>query len=118
MLSVACEMFLQLAPPGPHRRHWYEKSIGVEPVHVPGSAFSVWPSWAVPEIVGGDVLFGAAAAAAPACLVRPTNAAVTARPTTSAAPRSLGVRWSVKRIDVLKVGGCSPARSVAEEART
>src|SRR5579859_4487652 len=103
MLSVAFGMFRQLPPAGPHRRHWYEKSIGVEPVHVPGSAFSVWPSCAVPEIVGGEVLFGAAADAAPADLVRPTDAAVAARPTTSAAPRSLGVRWSFKRIDLLRV---------------
>src|SRR5579859_8032396 len=107
MLSVALAMFLQLPPAGPQRRHWYEKSIGVEPVHVPGSAFSVWPSWAVPEIVGGEVLLGAAADAAPACMVRPMNAAVTARPTTSAAPRSLGVRWSFKRIDLLRVRWCS-----------
>src|SRR5690349_19643256 len=98
MLSVALAMFRQLAPPVPHRRHWYEKSIGVEPVHVPGSAFRVWPSCAVPEIVGGEVLFGAAAAAAPAERVRPTTAAVAARPTTSAVPTSLDMRGSFKRI--------------------
>ncbi len=32
------------------------------PVQVPGFAVSVWPAWGVPEIVGGDVFFGANAA--------------------------------------------------------
>src|SRR5579885_1837680 len=97
MLSVALAMFRQLPPAGPQRRHWYEKSIGVEPVQVPGSAFSVCPSCAVPEMVGGLVLFGAAAAAAPAGPLRPTTAAAAARQTTSAAPRSLGLRGNIKR---------------------
>jgi hypothetical protein len=33
--------------------------IGVEPLHVPLSAVKVWPSWAVPEIVGAPVFAGA-----------------------------------------------------------
>src|SRR6476661_4078074 len=94
MLSVALEMFRQLAPPVPQRRHWYVKSIGVEPDHVPGSAFRVCPSTAEPEIVGGDVFDGAAALRASAGLVRPT----------SAAPRSLDMRWNFKRIDLLESG--------------
>src|SRR5947207_15793245 len=105
MLSVAFEMFRQLPPPTPQRRHWYEKSIGVDPDHVPGSAFSVCPSCAVPEIVGGDVLLGAAAVDAPADLLRPTSTAVTIRPTTTNAPTSLELRFRCKRIDLL-LRGC------------
>src|SRR6476646_9338701 len=104
MLSVAFEMFRQLLPPVPQRRHWYVKSIGVDPDHVPGSAFRVCPSTAEPEIVGGDVFDGAAALRASAGLVRPTNAAITASPTTSVAPRSLDMRWNFKRIDLLESG--------------
>ena len=33
--------------------------MGAVPVHVPGAAVSVWPSWAVPEMVGRDVFTGA-----------------------------------------------------------
>jgi hypothetical protein len=40
--------------------------IGSVPVHVPGCAVSVWPSWAVPLIVGFAVFCGAACARAPA----------------------------------------------------
>src|SRR6266700_4523173 len=100
MLSVAFEMLRQLPPPDPHRRHWYEKSIGVEPDQVPGSAFNVCPSWAVPEIVGGEVLLGAVAAAAPADRVSPTKTAATARAITTAAAAMLGFRWSFKGIDL------------------
>src|SRR6476659_9395709 len=104
MLSVAFEMFRQLAPPAPQRRHWYVKSIGVDPDHVPGSAFRVCPSTAEPEIVGGDVFDGAAALRASAGLVRPTNAAVAASTTTTVAPTSLDMRWSFKGIDLLESG--------------
>jgi len=33
--------------------------MGAVPVHVPGAAVSVWPSWTVPEMVGADVFTGA-----------------------------------------------------------
>ena len=32
--------------------------IGCVPLHVPGLAVSVWPCWAVPAIVGGEVVAG------------------------------------------------------------
>src|SRR5262249_21393132 len=98
MLSVAFEMFRQLPPPTPQRRHWYEKSIGVDPDQVPGSAFSVCPSCAVPEMVGGEVLLGAVAVDAPADLLSPTSAAVASSPQTTAAGTSLEIRFSCKRM--------------------
>jgi hypothetical protein len=48
----------QLFPLGLQRRHWYVNVIGPVPVHAPGSAVRVWPSWAVPEIVGGLAFCG------------------------------------------------------------
>src|ERR671932_2048111 len=37
--------------------------MGAVPLQLPGSAVSVWPSCALPEMVGGDVFAGAVAAA-------------------------------------------------------
>jgi hypothetical protein len=50
----------QFPPPPPQRRHWYSKVMGVDPDQLPVDALSVCPTAAVPEIVGGDVLVGAA----------------------------------------------------------
>ena len=50
---------MQLVPVASQRIHWYAY-VACEPFHVPGSAVRVWPSRAVPEIVGGAVLSGAA----------------------------------------------------------
>lgn len=47
------------------------------PVQVPLSAVSVWPSWAVPEIVGGDVLAGLAVVAAAVATAVAAEVAVT-----------------------------------------
>ena len=47
-----------------HRRHWYAYEIGCVPDHEPGSAVNVWPTCAVPEMVGAAVLLGATGAAA------------------------------------------------------
>jgi hypothetical protein len=55
---VAPRMFVQLLPPASQRRHWYAYEIGCVPVHAPGSAVSVFPSCAMPVIVGGDVFDG------------------------------------------------------------
>ena len=34
--------------------------MGAVPLQVPGLAVRVWPTWAVPEMVGGEVFAGAA----------------------------------------------------------
>src|SRR5579862_8259252 len=48
-------MFMQLPPPELQRCHAKLYVIGSVPLQAPLSAVSVWPSWVVPEIVGGDV---------------------------------------------------------------
>jgi hypothetical protein len=47
--------------PAAQRCHWYPYAIGGVPVHSPFAAVNVCPACAVPEIVGGAVLAGAAA---------------------------------------------------------
>src|SRR4249919_2258354 len=83
-------MFEQLAPFWLHRCQRYLKSIGCEPLQLPGSAWSVSPFRAVPEIVGGDVLDGGVAcelASAPAA--RPSRTTSPSAPATpSDAPKS------------------------------
>ena len=75
VFSVAPPMVAQLPPSLSQRRHWYVNVVGVL-VHVPLLVVSVLPSWAVPEIVGGDVLpGGACGAAAPPVSARPATAA-------------------------------------------
>src|SRR5436190_14517812 len=54
---VAPPIVAQLAPVPSHCSHWYAKLVGLF-VQVPWPSVSVWPCWAVPEIVGGDVLDG------------------------------------------------------------
>ena len=61
--AVAPAMFEQLVPPLVQRRHWKAYEIGAVPVQAPVDAVSVCPSVAVPEIVGGAVFAGGAAAA-------------------------------------------------------
>jgi hypothetical protein len=58
VFCVAPEIAEQLPPSLSHRCHWYV-NVG-EPVHVPSFAVSVWPSLAVPLIVGGALFVGAA----------------------------------------------------------
>ena len=55
VFSVAPPIVAQLPPSLSQRRHWYVNVVGV-PLHVPLLVVSVLPSWAVPEIVGGDVV--------------------------------------------------------------
>jgi hypothetical protein len=74
-------MFEQPLPFASHRRHWYEYVIGVELVHVPVEAVSVFPSCAVPEMIGSRVGLGAAELAA-------VEKPATARTVTSPAPSS------------------------------
>jgi hypothetical protein len=53
-------MDAQFAPALSQRCHSKPKLIGAVPDHEPVPETSVWPSAGVPEIVGGDVLTGAA----------------------------------------------------------
>jgi hypothetical protein len=62
VFCVAPAMFTQDAPLVLQRRHWYWNAVGL-PVHVPFSAVSVSPTFAVPLIVGGAVFAGNAATA-------------------------------------------------------
>jgi len=62
VLSVAPLIDEQLPPFASQRRQSYVKLIGVAPLHLPGSAVKVSPTWALPEIVGGDWLTGGLAA--------------------------------------------------------
>jgi hypothetical protein len=39
----------------PPAAHVYVKVIGAVPVHVPGFGVRIWPTWAMPVIVGGPV---------------------------------------------------------------
>src|SRR5260221_7834667 len=75
--------------------------MGVEPLQLPGSAWSVWPFCAVPVMVGGDVFDGGVAAPdAPAPVARPrktTRASVPRTP--SEAPRSAERCFVVEDMD-------------------
>lgn len=75
MLRVSPAISTQLAPAPLQRFHWNEYEVGLS-VQVPVAAVRVWPSSAVPEIVGGAVFVGAASAGAGA--PRTTVAARTA----------------------------------------
>ena len=57
-----------------------------EPLHVPLLVVSVLPSWAVPEIVGGDWFAGGACGAAPPVSARPATAASRSSAPTAASP--------------------------------
>src|SRR5581483_3047809 len=76
---VAFEMFEHFPPSDLHRCQRYAKEIGVDPDQLPLAAVSVSPSFGVPEIVGSEVLAGAAfrAPCAPAP-ERSTAAAISA----------------------------------------
>src|SRR2546425_907721 len=50
-------MLVQWWPERSRCCHWYLKLVGLF-VHVPWCSVSVWPCWAVPLIVGGEVLVG------------------------------------------------------------
>jgi hypothetical protein len=63
-LYVCCvprEIDEQSSPSLAQRRHWKAKLMGVVPLHVPLEAVNVLPRAAMPEISGGEVLFGAVA---------------------------------------------------------
>src|SRR5947209_7249227 len=64
--AVAPWMFWQLLPAGSHDCPWWRYLPGV-PYQVPFAAVSVWPSVVVPEIDGGAVLAGGAAATVGVC---------------------------------------------------
>src|SRR6476469_162636 len=67
-------MLTQLLPPPLQRSHWYAYERG-ELLHVPSPAVSVCPTVAVPLIVGGAVLTGAASTDAwPAPTAAPVRA--------------------------------------------
>ena len=102
VLSVAPPMFEQLPPLASQRRHWYTNEVG-EPLHVPLLVVSVLPSWAVPEIVGGDWFPGAAwGAAAPPVSARPATAASRSSAPIAASPSSFSfVRMSSPSSDAL-----------------
>jgi hypothetical protein len=63
-LPVAPVMSTHAPPPASQRCHWYAYVGVVALDHVPGRALMIWPSWNVPEIVGGAVLTGAVATCA------------------------------------------------------
>jgi hypothetical protein len=87
-------MFEQLPPFSSHRSHWYRYVIGSVPVHVPLFAVSVEPTFAVPEMVGGDVLCGAAAGAAePTPTMTPSVVTAAAMITRPAAMRLRSLRF-------------------------
>jgi hypothetical protein len=67
VLDVAPAISPQPLPLVSHRRHWYPYESGRVPDQVPTAALSVWPSWTVPEIVGGDVFAGGMAATTAVC---------------------------------------------------
>jgi hypothetical protein len=74
-LSVSPLMLRQALPSAPQMSHWNWKRIGAEPSHVPAFADSLFPTAAVPLIVGGELLLGATtvlvpAASAPAAATR------------------------------------------------
>ena len=70
MLSVAPSMSEQVprSPLSLHRCHWYAMSGAGKPVHVPGSAVSVWPATAEPLIHAATVFAAAAAAVSTAAV--------------------------------------------------
>jgi hypothetical protein len=49
---------VQLSPDGSQLSHWSANVIGVVPLQLPLVAMSVWPSWGVPDTVGGEVSAG------------------------------------------------------------
>src|SRR5262249_51916657 len=65
VLLCAPVISAQPVPLSLHRCHWYANFVGLLS-HVPLSAVSVWPSPALPEIVGDAVFRGTAALAPPA----------------------------------------------------
>ena len=85
VFSVAPPMLAQLPPSLSQRRQSYVNEVGV-PVHVPLLAVRVWPSSAVPEIVGGDWFAGGACDAAPPVSAKPATAASRSRAPTAASP--------------------------------
>src|SRR5262249_8079175 len=79
---VALLISTQVAPFVSQRSHWPLKVIGVVPLHLPGSANSVWSCWAVPWIFGSATFTGAARLVPPAI-----GASVATSTRTIAAPR-------------------------------
>ena len=57
-------MAVQPPPVPTQRSHWYESEGAGLPLHEPGLTVSVDPSCGVPEMVGGEVFFGAVPVAA------------------------------------------------------
>ena len=100
--------------------------IGSVPVHVPFAAVSVLPTSAVPEIVGGAVLFGTAAEAArpgPVSVAAAVTAAIDTTPIARSVSRR-GRRRSARVMDStpVAVGGASadafPADVPCKRAQT
>jgi hypothetical protein len=83
-------MFPQFPPPALQRCQRYAKLIGCEPLQLPGLECRVWPFWAAPEIVGGDVFDGGVVAPdAPAPATRPS---ATTRASVPQAPSEMPAR--------------------------
>ena len=61
--SVAPAIDVQPVPAESQRLHWYEKSIGVLPLHEPLEEVSVCPARVVPETVGAELFEGGVAVA-------------------------------------------------------
>ena len=54
MVDPGANLFEQLPPFWPQRRHWYEYVIGVVPFHEPELAVRTEPTLVLPLIAGGD----------------------------------------------------------------
>jgi hypothetical protein len=82
VVPVAPAMSLHAAPAVSQRRHWYANVIGASPAQEPDVALNVFPTAAVPAIVGNDVFVGDSAAelaSAEALASAATAASATAR---------------------------------------
>ena len=64
VVAVAPEISAQLLPAASQRCHWCVSVGAGFPLHVPAFAVSVWPTTAVPLIVGSTVFDGATGASA------------------------------------------------------
>ena len=113
------EVSSQLPPVAEQRRHWYEKRIGVVPVHVPFVAASRPPATGEPATVGGTVLCGPAAGSAVTGRVADdvaSRGAVTVRRRLVHAQRVADVGLA-GRVDAIgRVRDVGAARSVGEAA--
>jgi hypothetical protein len=95
---VAPATDVQPAPAASQRFHWYEKSIGVLPLHEPLEEVSVCPARVVPETVGAELFEGGVAAARP---VAPSAAPDATTPTNVATRTAIGFQHVIGEIEPL-----------------